>query len=319
MALFRLIAVAIAALFALPAHAYPTKPVRLVVPFPAGGAVDSIARLLSVKLTERLGQPVIVDNRPGAGGNIAADAVAKAPADGYTILITTNGHAISPSLYKSLPFDPVRDFTPVTQLIESPLIIAINPTFPVATLSDLLAQARAKPGHFQYGSTGLGNPLQLSMDLLKQATGTDIPMVTYRGDAPLIQAMISGEVSIGVLPVATARPHVEEKRLRALAITTRKRSQALPDVPTVAEQGVPGFDTSSWQGLFVPARTPNEVVTRLSMEANTSLRTPDVLKQLEVFVAEPVGSTPGEFALRFKSDVAKYAEIIRAANIPLQD
>ncbi len=314
-------AVVLGAFASLSAHAqtYPNRQVRIVVPFAPGGAVDSVARIVGQKMSESLGQPVVIENKPGAGGNLAADTVARAAPDGYTILLTTNGHAISPSLYRTLPFDVMKDFIPVTQLIESPLLLVASNQLPVNSLKDLVALAKEKPGSLNYGSTGVGNPLHLSMEMLKKATGMDIAAVPYRGDAPLNTALITGEVQLAIVPVATGRANVENKLVKGLAVTTAQRSKALPDLPTVAEQGVSGFDTGSWQGIFVPANTPRDVVQRLYQEAKKAMGAPDVRERLKTFVAEPVASTPEAFAQKFKDDVAKYAKIVKDANIPMQN
>jgi len=301
------------------AQTYPNQPVRIVVPFAAGGAVDSVARIVGQKMSDSLGQPVVIENKPGAGGNLAADTVARAAPDGYTILLTTNGHAISPSLYRTLPFDAIKDFIPVTQLIESPLLLVASNKLPVTSLKELTALAQQKPGGLNYGSTGVGNPLHLSMEMLKKATGMDIAAIPYKGDAPLNTALIAGEVDLAIVPVATGRANVENKLVKGLAVTTAQRSKAMPDLPTVAEQGVPGFDTGSWQGFFVPANTPPDVVQRIYQETKKALDTPEVRERLKAFVAEPVASTPEAFAQKFKDDVAKFAKIVKDANIPMQN
>jgi len=301
------------------AQAYPNQPVRIVVPFAAGGAVDSVARIIGQKMSESLGQSVVIENKPGAGGNLASDTVARAAPDGYTVLLTTNGQAISPSLYRSLPFDVMKDFIPVTQLIESPLLVVASKSLPANSLKEVIALAKQKPGSLNYGSTGVGNPIHLSMEMLKSATGVDIPAVPYRGDAPLNTALIAGEVQLAVVPVATGRVNVENKLVKGLAVTTAQRAKALPDLPTVAEQGVPGFDVASWQGFFVPANTPREIVQRLYQEAKKALDTPEVRERLKTLVAEPIGSTPEDFARKFKDDVAKYARIVKEAGVPMQN
>jgi tripartite-type tricarboxylate transporter receptor subunit TctC len=301
------------------AQTYPHQPVRIVVPFAAGGAVDSVARVVGQKMSESFGQPVVIENRPGAGGNLAAEVVARAAPDGHTILLTTNGHAISPSLYRALRFDVINDFVPVTQLIESPLLLVASNNLSVKSLKELIALAKEKPGKLNYGSTGVGTPLSLSMEMLKKATGIDVPAVPYRGDAPLNTALIAGEVDLAILPVATGRANVDNKLVRGLAVTTAQRSKAMPDLPTVAEQGVPGFDAASWQGLFVPAKTPGDLVQRLYQEARKALDSPEVRERLKAFVAEPVISTPEVFARKFRDDVANYAKIVKDANIPMQN
>jgi tripartite-type tricarboxylate transporter receptor subunit TctC len=321
MKLFRLtFAIALVALTAGSAWAqnYPNRPIRLFIPFVAGGAVDTVGRLVAQKLSENLGQPVIVENRAGAGGNLAPDAVAKAPPDGYTVLLTTNGLAISPSLYRVLPFDVTKDFIPVTQVVQSQLMIASNPKFPPNSVAELVALAKAKPGSINYGSTGIGNPLQLTMEMLKHAAGIDLQAVFYRGDAPLNAGLIGGEIQLAVVPMPTTLSHVQAGTLKALAITTAKRSEALPNVPTVAET-IPGFETTSWHGFFVAAGTPRDIVLLLQRETAKALKHPDVIERLRAVGIEGVGSTPEEFNDRFRADIAKFAKIIADAKIPKQD
>ena len=231
------------------AQTYPSKPIRIIVPFVAGGAVDMLARLVGAKVSEQLGQPVIVENRPGAGGTVAADAVAKSPPDGYTILQNTNGQAISPAIYRSLPFDVVRDFIPVTQIVASQLVLAASPKLEAGSVKELIALAKAKPGSLNYGMTGLGNPLHLTMEMFKTEAGVDIQAVPYKGDAAIFPALITGEVQVAVVPLATSLAHVRAGSVRALAVGGAKRAAALPDVPTVAESGLAGFEFDELAGL----------------------------------------------------------------------
>jgi tripartite-type tricarboxylate transporter receptor subunit TctC len=301
------------------AQNYPTKPIRIVVPFAAGGAVDLLARIMGQKLSESLGQPVVIENRPGAGGNVAADLVAKSPPDGYTILQVTNGLAISPALYRKLPFDPVKDLAPVTQLVASQLLLVATPSLPAKTTGELIALAKAKPGTLNYGMTGVGNPLHLTMEMLMHAAGVKFQAIPYRGDAPLNTALIAGEVQLAVVPFSTAVPNIQSGRLRALGIAGAKRSPALPDVPTIAESGVAGFESASWQGWFVPAGTPREVIALIQREAAKALKLPDVRARMDATANEVVGSTPQEFAIKYKADTARFAKVVKDAGIPLQD
>jgi tripartite-type tricarboxylate transporter receptor subunit TctC len=300
------------------AESYPSRPVRIVVPFAAGGALDVLARLIGGKLSDAMGQPVIVENRAGAGGNLGADAVAKSPPDGYTILLTTNGLAIAPALYRKLPFDPAQDVTPVTQILASSLVLVASLRSQLASVQELIAAARSKPGGMNYGSTGTGNPLHLTMEMVKIAAGIDLQAVPYRGDAPLHAALIAGDVDVAVVPMATARPHIDGGRVHALAITGGKRSPALPDLPTLTEQGV-AVESASWQGFFVSANTPRDVMMTIQQETRKVLAMPDVLERIKAFGADPVGSTPEEFAAKFKADMARFARIVEDAKLPKQD
>jgi tripartite-type tricarboxylate transporter receptor subunit TctC len=303
------------------AHAqdYPTRPIKLVVPFAAGGAVDVLARLIGARLADRFGQPVVIENRAGAGGNIGADAVAKSPPDGYTMLQNTNGQAITPALYRSLPFNPATDFAPVTQLVASNLILVASPKLPVKSLRDFIALAKAKPGGMNYGSSGIGNPLHLTMEMLKHAAGLDIQAVAYRSDAQINTALMAGEVQAAVVPLATAVQLINDGRLLALGVTGAKRAAVLPDVPTIAEAGVPGFASTSWQGFFAPAKTPAAIVDRIQRETAAVLKLPDIESSLKAMAYEPVGSTPAEFAAFVKAETAKFARVVQDAHIPMQD
>jgi tripartite-type tricarboxylate transporter receptor subunit TctC len=315
------LAVFIAALGPLPtvqAQTYPARPIKLVVPFAAGGAVDVLARLMGAKVGDQLGQTVVIENRPGAGGTLGADAVAKSPPDGYTILQNTNGAAIAPALYKSLPFDATRDFAPVTQLVASNLVLVASPKAGINSLKELIAQAKASPGKLNYGSSGLGNPLHLTMEMLKTATGTEIVSVPFRGDAQIHAALLAGDVQVAVVPLATAVPHIKEGRVRALAITGAKRSPTIPDVPTVAEVAVPGFAASGWQGWFMRAGTPPAIVDRVQQEVAKALALPDVRKRLEAMAYEPIGSKPKEFDAYFRAEIVKFGKVIADAKIPRQ-
>jgi tripartite-type tricarboxylate transporter receptor subunit TctC len=300
------------------AQSYPAKPVRLVVPFAAGGAVDTVARALGQKLMESWKQPVLVDNRPGAGGNIAADAVAKAPGDGYTLLITTQGFAISPGLYKKLPFDATRDFAPVTQLTSSFLVLVCSPQLPAGSIRDLIALAKSKPGTINYGSTGVGAPPHLLGELLKSTTAIDMLHVPYKGDAPLTQALLAGEVQVAFMPLAGVLPHIKSGRLRALGVSGKARSATMPDVPSFTEAGVP-FEFTGWLGIFAPASAPREIVAQMQREFAKAVAAQDMLARWPAWGYEPVGNTPEQFAAKVAADLAMYAKVIRDQGIPLQD
>jgi len=300
------------------AQTYPARPVRMVVPFAPGGAVDTVARALGQKLGESWGQPVLVDSKPGAGGNIAADAVSKAPADGYTLLITTQGFAISPGLYKKLPFDAVRDFAPVTQLTSSFLVLVCSPQLPSQSIRELVALARSKPNAINYGSTGTGAPPHLLGELLKSTSGIDMLHVPYKGDAPLTQALLAGEVQVAFMPLAGVLPHIRSGRLRALGVSGKTRSATLPDVPTFTEAGIP-FEFTGWLGIFAPAAAPRELVAQIRRDIAKAIVAPDLLERWPAWGYEPVGNTPEEFSARLAADMAMYAKVIRDAKIPLQD
>ena len=301
------------------AQAFPAKAIRIVVPFPAGGSVDVLGRMVGAKMSESVGQPVLVDNRPGAGAIIGVDAVAKAAPDGYTLLLIPNALAIIPALYKKAPFDATKDFAPVTQLVATELILVASLKVGANSVKDVIALAKANPGKLNFGSTGVANPLHLSMELFKTAAGIAVEPIPYKGDAPLNTALIAGEVEFAVLPLAAAQGLVRGGKLRAIAMTSIRRAASMPDVPTIAESGFPGFDSTSWQGLFVPAATPRDVVQRLSTEAVKALHSPDVTQKLPSLGQLPVGSTPEQFDTQFRSDVAKFEKVVRDARLPPQD
>ena len=301
------------------AQSFPGKPVRILVPFAAGGAVDDLARMIGAKLGASFHQPVVVENHAGAGGNLGADVVAKSVPDGTTILQTTNGQAISPSLYRTLPFDVVADFVPVTQLVASTLVLVAGPGLPVASTRELIALAKSRPGRLNYGSSGVGNPLHLTMEMIKFAAGIAIEPVPYRGDAQINAALMAGEVEVAVVPLATSLPLIAAGKLRALGVTSARRSAALPDVPTIAESGVPGFASSSWQGFFVAAHTPRDVVDLIQRETAKALQAPDLRERLAALSYEPVGSTPQDFDAYFRSELARFAGVVKQAHVPPLD
>jgi tripartite-type tricarboxylate transporter receptor subunit TctC len=301
------------------AQGFPSRPVRIVVPFPAGGTVDTVARTFGQKMTENWKQPVIVENRAGAGGNIGADAVAKAGPDGYTMLLTIHGIAISASLYRKLPFDPVKDVAPVIQLTSSTQALVVNPNLPARSVRELVALAKAQPGKLAYASAGIGAPNHLYGELLKSLTGIDILHVPYKGDVAQTAALMAGDVQMAFMPVNPVLPQVKAGKLRALAVTSSKRSQSVADIPTMAEQGVADFDLVGWLGVFSTAGAPRDVIGRLNAEANRILGLPDIRERLPGWGYEGVGGTVEDFADRYRADIAKYAKIIREASIPMAD
>jgi tripartite-type tricarboxylate transporter receptor subunit TctC len=297
---------------------YPNRSIRVVVPFAPGGSVDVLARLLGSKLSSQLGQTVVVENRPGAGGTLAADHVAKSAPDGYTILQNTIGAAIAPAFYKSLPFDAVNDFAPVTQLVSSHLIVVASHKSDITSMKDLVAKAKTNPGKLSYGMTGVGNPLHLTMEMIKQAIGMDIVAVPFRGDAPIFTSLLGGDIEAAVVPLATAVPLIKDGRIRGLALTGAKRSEIAPEIPTVAESILPGFVSTSWHAWFMPAKTPEPIVTRIQQETAKALAFPDVQSRLTAMAFEAIGSTPAEFTAFYHAEIAKFAKVIADAKIERQ-
>jgi tripartite-type tricarboxylate transporter receptor subunit TctC len=300
------------------AQDYPSRTIRVIVPFAAGGAVDVMARLIGARLTEQVGQPVIIENKPGAGGVLAADSVAKAAPDGYTILQNTAGAAVAPAFYKSLPYDATKDHLPVTQITSSVLVLVAGPNTGIRSIQDLIARAKAAPGKLNYGSSGLGNPLHLTMEMLKHATGMDLQPVPFRGDLQINAAIMAGEIEVAVVPIATAVPLINDGRLIALGTTGAKRRSPLPDVPTVMEQGVAGFEVYGWQGWFVPAGTPTPIIERIRADVAKIVALPDMQQRIRAMGNEPVGSTSAEFDAYYKAEIAMYTKVIEDAKIPKQ-
>ena len=301
------------------AQTYPNKPVHLVVPFAAGGAVDLIGRTFAQKVTEIWKQQVIVDNKAGAGGNIGADAVAKATPDGYTLLINISGQAISAALYRKLPFDPVKDFTPVTQLTSTYLILVANTKVPANSVKELVALAKSRPGKLNYGSTGIGASPHLAGELLKSVAGIDVVHVPYKGDAPLTPALLADEVQFGFLPLSSVLQHIQAGKLRALGVTGAKRGASVPDVPTFIEAGLPEFEYSGWIGIFAPGGMPRDLAHKIGADFVKALNQPEVLALLPGWGYEPVGGTPEQFAAKYQADIGFYTRIIREAKVPLVD
>lgn len=300
------------------AQSYPNRPIRIFVPSTAGGALDTGARLIAPKMADALNQPVIVENRPGAGGRIAQGIVAESPPDGYTILLDAPNLAINPALYRKLTFDAANDFIPVTQLVATQLVIVASPKSQITSVNEAIAQAKSKPGSLNYGHMGVGSTLHLIMELLKISTGADILGIPYKGDALIGAALMSGEVQLAIVPLPSNLASIRAGRLRALAVTGPKRSAVLPDVPTIAEAGV-GFEFVGWWGLFVPAKTPRAIVDVIHREAVNAINAPDVRGRLLAVGQEVLGTTPEEFAAKFKENLAQFARIVKQGHVPLQD
>jgi tripartite-type tricarboxylate transporter receptor subunit TctC len=306
------VAAAALAVLAAAQAPYPSKPIRMVVPFPAGGTTDLLARAAAQKLTESTGQPVVVDNRPGAGGNIGAELVAKAPADGYTLLMGTVGtHAINPGLYAKMPYDHVKDFAPVILVAGVPNVLVVNPALPVNSVQELIAYGRANPGKLNFASSGSGTSIHLSAELFKTMTGVQMAHVPYKGSAPALQDLVGGQVQLMFDNLPSSLALIKGGKLRALAVTSAQRSSALPDVPTVAEAGVPGFEASSWFGLLAPAGTPPEVIAKLNGEVARWLATPEAKEKLAAQGAIAAGQSPEDFARHIAAETAKWQKVVK--------
>lgn len=313
----------VAALFAICASSFvaaadnpsfPSKPLRFVVPFPAGGPLDLAARVIAQEMTRNWKQPVIIDNRPGAGGNIGADAVAKAPADGYTIVMgAVSTHAINVSLYSRLPYDPVTDFAPVTLVTTVPNVLVVHPSLPAASVREFIALARSRPAHLHFASGSTGSAGHLAGELFNTMAGTRMTHVPYKGAAPAVTDLLGGHVELMFDNLASALPNVESKRLRALAVTTRQRAPQLPALPTLDESGLRGFDIGTWFGVLAPAGTPREVVAALHAEIVRALQAPAVRERFAALGAVASGGTPEAFAALIRSEIAKYEKIARAS------
>ena len=290
------------------------------MPFPAGGGVDTMARILANKLTDVVKQPVLVEHKPGAGGNVGSDFVAKSPPDGYTMLLNVNGIAISPSLYRKLSFDPLNDLVGVTQVAATQFVLTGSPKLEAKTVQEVIALARAKPGTLNYGSSGVGAPLHLQAEIFKHAAGgLQIMHIPYRGDAPMLTALLAGDVQIAFMPQSTGSKQVESGQLKGLGVTGRKRWPSIPNVPTMTESGVQGMEDGSWYGLFVPAGTPPQIVQTLQQAMVKTLADPEVSERIRSTGQEPVGSPTADFQAFFKSEVARFARVIEAAQIPKLD
>ena len=301
------------------AAAYPDKPVRLVAPFVPGGPTDIVARVVAQRLTQALGQTVVVDNRGGAGGAIGCEIVARSVPDGYTLMIGSSGNlAVAPALFAKLPYDPAKDFQAITQTTAGPQVLALFAGVPAKTVPELLALARAKPGGLNYASGGAGTTTQLGMELFKSMAGVDIVHVPYKGTGQALNDLIAGQVQIMMASLLPALPQVKAGRLRGIAVTSTQRTTALPDTPTIAESGVPGFETTSWHGLLMPAKTPAAIVTRIHAEMVRMLNQPEVKTLCLAQGMDTVGNTPAEFAAYIRGETEKWTRVVRMLGIAPQ-
>ncbi|HUG21700.1 tripartite tricarboxylate transporter substrate binding protein [Piscinibacter sp.] len=301
--------------FAGPARAqgYPDKPIHIVVPYAPGGPTDIVARLIGNKLSEQLGQPVIVDNKGGAGGNLGAEAASQAAPDGYTLLLVTTGHTINPSLYPKLGYDLVKDFAPVSQLISSPMVVAVTPSLPVINLAELIALAKAKPGELNFASAGNGSSTHLAPELFDMMAGIKMTHVPYKGSAPALGDVIGGHAQVAFDYMISAMQHVRSGKLKGLAVTSAARSPAAPELPTVAEAGVPGFEVIGWNGLMAPAGTPKPVIDKLNAAVKKALASPDIVAQVSGQGSSPHWSSADAFGSFVRAEVARWGKVVHAS------
>lgn len=300
------------------AQAFPSKPIRFIVSFPPGGSSDLVARAMAPRLSERLGQQVIVENRPGAGGNIGIDLVAKAAPDGHTIGLGAAGAlSVNISLYPSMPFDPVKDLAPVSMLAIIPIVVAAHPSLPAATARELIAYAKTQPGKLSFGTTGNGSAMHLAGELLKQMTDIDMVHVPYKGSAPAAADLAGGQLPLAIVDLTSALPHIRSGRVKAIGVTGPQRSVAAPEIPTIAESGVPDFAAIGWFGVVAPAGTPAPIIARLNAEIVDALKVPEIRERLLAGGAEPATGTPEAFGNFIKSEIPKWARVIKAAGVKL--
>jgi len=296
------------------AQNYPTRPIRLVVPFPAGGTTDILAREVGRRLSVSLGQPVVIDNRPGAAGNIGSDLVAKSAPDGYTLLMcTVSTHAINPNLYAKLPYDHVKDFAPVILVAGVPNVLEVTPALPVNSVSDLIKLAKEKPGQINFASSGSGTSIHLSGELFKTMAGVDMTHIPYKGSAPAIADLMGGQVQVMFDNLPSSLQQIKAGKLRAIAVTSAQRAPALPDVPTIAESGLPGFEATSWFGIVAPAGTPPAIIARINADVNQWLQSPDAREELLAQGAAAAGGTPEQFAAHIRAETEKWAKVVKAS------
>ena len=311
------------ALAALPcaalAQAYPTKPIRVIVPFAPGGVADVVGRTITPRLSEALGQQILVDNRGGAGGTLGTAIGAKSPPDGYTLILPAASHATTPGLYKKLPFDPVKDFAGVSQLVTVPYLLVIHPSLPAKTVKEFIALAKSKPGELTYGSAGNGSSNHLAGELFKSMSGANIVHIPYKGSAPAMADLLGGHIPFMFDAINTSLPHMKTGRIRAIGIGTLKPSRVAPELPTIASQGLPGYEANTWIGVLAPVGTPREIVNLLNGHIVKILRMPDIQERLSSQGAEPVGSSPEQFDKFLRSEVDKWGKVIRDAKVPFAD
>ncbi|HSQ04533.1 MAG TPA: tripartite tricarboxylate transporter substrate binding protein [Burkholderiales bacterium] len=305
--------------FPVVAQTYPSKPIRFIVPFAPGGGGDIIVRTVAQKLTERLGQSVVVDNRTGAGGNIGTETAARSPNDGYTLLMANVAPmAINVSLYRNLPYDPVRDFTPITLMASFPNVLVVHPSVPARSIKELIALARAKPGTLTYASAGSGSTTHLAAEFFRSQAGIDLIHVPYKGGGPALVDLLAGQVTMYFGSMPASLPHITTGRLRALGVTSLQRSTAAPDIPTLAESGFPGFEAVTWIGAVAPAGVAQPIVSRLNTELTEIMHERQVRERLEAQGAEPITDTPEAFAAYIRDEIRKWATVVRQAGISLQ-
>lgn len=300
------------------AQAWPSKPISLIVPFPAGGTTDVLARALGEKLAQSLGQPVIVENKPGAGATLGADFVAKAKPDGYTLLMGAVHHTIAPSVYKKLPYDFQKDFAPITTVALVPNVLVVNAVTPAKNVAELVALAKAQPGKLTYGSNGNGTAQHLIGTQFENATGTEVIHIPYKGSGPLATDLLGGQITMSFDTVTPVLQHIKSGKLRALAVTTNKRSSALPDVPTLEEAGLKGFNIGTWFGVLAPVATPKDVVSRLNAEMVKVIQSPDFRKRMDEIGAEPIGNSADQMGQQIKGETEKFAKLVKDAKVTIE-
>jgi tripartite-type tricarboxylate transporter receptor subunit TctC len=315
---------ALGALTVLPSYVvaasppYPDRPLRVIVPFPPGGSTDTVVRVVGQKLTESLGQQVVVDNRPGAGTIIATEIASRAPADGYTLLIASAAFTVNPSLYAKLPYNPEKDFAPVTQLAAAPNILVVHPSIQASSMKDLIALAKAKPRQLNFGSAGAGSSNHLAGEMLKTMAGIDIVHVPYKGDAPAVTDLLSGQIQMLFIGPPPVVPHIKAGKLKAIAIASRKPSPLMPQLPTVADSGLPGFESTVWSGLLMPAGAPASAIDRVHREIARLIKLPDVQERFVSLAFDPIGSSPAEFRSYLRDEMRRWSEVVKRAGIKME-